>query len=274
MAGSGDLTIDQLCEAVRNASSVRITGTGSHQHFLPKGDQEPLDVSGLAGVIQHDVDDQVIEVWAGTTVAELQEELGRHGLCLPLPIKGTVPDFALSSLSTVGGLLAMNLPHALSAQCGGPRDWTLGITVVRADGSLAKSGSKAVKSVAGYDVHKLFIGSRGELGVVAKVNLRTFPVKALPKPQLDFTRDHHGPHFVARVLRTDFEEAAQGSSALLAADPESSTVWTATEPQHFAEGWIIGPDGFRKRSAQPAKFEKRTQEVFDPERKFAPGWAR
>lgn len=273
MAGGGDMTLDQLSEAVRAASSVRITGTSEHRGFLPEGDQVSLEVSGLSGVIQHDVDDQVIEVWAGTTIEELQDELGRHGLCLPLPKKGTVPDFASGSLGTVGGMLAMNLPHALSAQCGGPRDWTLGITIVREDGEIAKSGSKAVKSVAGYDVHKLFIGSRGELGVIAKVNLRTFPVKALPEHRLVPTRDHHGPHYVSRVLRTDFDEAAQMDGALLAADPASCTLWTASEPGHFAEGWIIGPGGFRRRSAQPAKFEDRTKEVFDPERKFAPGWA-
>lgn len=265
--------LDQLCKAVRDAKDVRTTGTGSKTDFLPNGGQQKLNTNGLSGIIQHDIDDQVIELWAGTTVEELQEELARHGLCLPLPKRGSIPDFASGAPGTVGGLLAMSLPHALSQQCGGPRDWTLGITIIKADGTTAKSGSKAVKSVAGYDVHKLFIGSRGELGVIAKITLRTFPLKALPKPELEFTRDHHGPHYVSRVLRSDFEQAAQNADALLAKDPASCTIWTASEPEHFAEGWTIGPSGFRNRSPQPKKFEERTKQVFDPESKFAPGWS-
>src|SRR5205823_6468495 len=81
--------------------------------------------------------------------------------------------------------LDYNFPHALEAQCGSWRDWVLGMRIALPDGRIVKTGSQAVKNVAGYDVHKLMIGARATLGVVLDVILRVFPVSALPKPELE-----------------------------------------------------------------------------------------
>jgi glycolate oxidase FAD binding subunit len=59
-----------------------------------------------------------------------------------------------------------------------PRDLLIGITVVRADGTVAKSGGKVVKNVAGYDIGKLFSGSRGTLGLIAQATFRLHPLAA------------------------------------------------------------------------------------------------
>jgi FAD/FMN-containing dehydrogenase len=270
VAGSGELNnLTDLCDALHAAERVRIVGSARRSAFLPSWDGAVMSLSSLSGVIAHDVDDQVVEVWAGTSVEELQEEIGRHGQCLPLA--SGMPLVVSQQYGTVGGLLAMNLPHALWAQCGGPRDWTLGMTVVRADGTSAKCGSKAVKSVAGYDAHKLFVGSRGSLGAIATVTLRTLPSRALPQHQVE-TLSSEEPTHVARTLRTDFESARANAGRLVAADPASCTLWSLDEPKLPAESWMLGPRGAIVRPGQSAKLEESARGVFDPTHKLAPGW--
>jgi len=265
--------LDELCEAMRGATFVRISGTKTQHSYLPDTDAVELTVSGIAGIIQHDVADQVVEVWAGTKVSDLQSELALHGQCLPLPLDDALPTALSCADGTVGGLLAMNMPHALSAQSGGPREWTLGMTVVRPDGTLAKCGSKVVKSVAGYDVHKLFVGSRGELGVIAKAALRTFPLKAMPRHEARVHGRATAPLYVSRSLRTGFEEALSSAPGLVADDPRSCTVWQTSEPPQPLNGWCVGPGGYRSRSPQPAGLEAKAKAVFDPDSKLAPGWS-
>jgi len=257
---------------MRSRTRARIAGSGSKVGFLPDWDGLAISTQGLTGVIAHDVDDQVVEVWAGTPVAELQIALIEHGQCLPLTNDLSLAAQISGVHGTIGGLIAMNLPHALSSQCGGPRDWTLGMTVVRTDGTLAKCGSKAVKNVAGYDAHRLLVGSRGTLGAIAKVFLRTYPVRALPTHQLSVVGSIEAPTFVARTLRTDFAATVESTPRLIASDPASCTLWSVERPNLPAESWMVGPEGERFRPEQPAKFERRAREIFDPEGKLAHGW--
>ena len=79
---------------------------------------------------------------------------------------------------TIGGLLATNLSGPLRHRYGTARDWLLGMRVVHADGSVSKSGGRVVKNVSGYDMHKLYVGSLGTLGVIAEA---TFKVAPLPR---------------------------------------------------------------------------------------------
>src|SRR5438067_3708225 len=76
---------------------------------------------------------------------------------------------------TIGACLAGDLSGPRSHRYGTVRDLVIGITVVLADGTIASSGGRVVKNVAGYDLGKLFCGSRGRLGLVARVALRLHP---------------------------------------------------------------------------------------------------
>lgn len=179
-------------------------------------------------------------------MAELREELAKHRLCLPVPDPSEYGLLLAGFPGTVGGLISMNLPHGLYGQCGGPRDWVLGMSVVRGDGTLAKSGSRVVKSVAGYDVHKLLIGARGTLGVVAEVALQTYPVRAVPPVDARALKpyDPGEPLWVQRVLASDFENAVSAAGDdLLAEDPASATLWARENPDASLErypcDWVI-----------------------------------
>jgi glycolate oxidase FAD binding subunit len=78
--------------------------------------------------------------------------------------------------TTIGGMLGTGLTGPRRLQAGGVRDLVLGVTIVRADGVVAKAGGKVVKNVAGYDVAKLITGAYGTLGLVTEAAFRLHPV--------------------------------------------------------------------------------------------------
>ena len=80
--------------------------------------------------------------------------------------------------ATVGGAIATNDSGSLRLRYGSLRDLVIGMTIVLADGTIAKTGGKVVKNVAGYDLHKLMIGAFGTLGVITEV---TFRLHAIPR---------------------------------------------------------------------------------------------
>jgi glycolate oxidase FAD binding subunit len=106
--------------------------------------------------------------------------------------------------ATVGGMVAAGDSGPLRHRYGPIRDLVLGVTVVLADGTVARSGGKVIKNVAGYDLGKLFSGSLGSLGLVAKVALRLHP-----KP----------PRTVTLVASTSSTDALQAAAIAVAALP-------------------------------------------------------
>jgi glycolate oxidase FAD binding subunit len=136
----------------------------------PEGADLVLDVSGISGVVDHAAGDLIVEVHAGTPLAQVQETVAGAGqrLLLDDPVGG----------STVGGALATNLSGPGRVAGGTARDLLIGVTLVRADGVVAKAGGRVVKNVAGYDLGKLVIGSFGTLGVVTRAVFRLHPLAA------------------------------------------------------------------------------------------------
>ncbi|MCW5943485.1 MAG: FAD-binding protein [Fimbriimonadaceae bacterium] len=274
-------TVEELAEVVRAAESVDIVGSGTKAAFDVRpycSGRVHLETSGLKGVVEHDVSDQVVVVRAGTSLADLQSALAEHGQCLPLPRREDVGVLAAGVPGTVGGLVAMGLPHALQGVLGGPRDWTIGMTVVRPDGQVARLGSKAVKNVAGYDVTRLMVGARGTLAVIGVVIFRTYPLKALPKPVVQRSGEPNPVcATIHRTLRTDFAALAErlaGRAHL--ADPASSTAWYEGDPvARFAEDWVLqsGAGAANLEVADPmvVGLMRRAKRIFDPANKFNPG---
>lgn len=233
------------------------------------------------GIVEHDVDDQVVVVRAGTTVSDLQNELSKVGQCLPIPAHSSSEAMAVAAF--YGPLIdeiGFNLPHGLYAQCGSWRDWVLGMKVVRADGTVVKCGSKAVKNVAGYDVQKLMIGARGTLGLIVEVTLKTFPLKALPRSDVEFVALDTSANWIQRVLPADFNAALQeGQGYLMAFDRRSSTLWANVPPEEslkrFEYDWVLragcGAQNLEFKDPTMIRLIKRAKEQFDPMNKLNPG---
>lgn len=123
----------------------------------------------LSSVIEHAWSDLTVSVEAGCTVGALQERLREHGQ--RVAIDPLWPDRA-----TIGGVLSTNDTGTLRLRFGGLRDLIIGVTLALADGTLARSGGKVVKNVAGYDLPKLATGAFGTLGVITSAIFRVHPL--------------------------------------------------------------------------------------------------
>jgi len=130
-----------------------------------------LSTSRMDRIVEHAAEDLTITVEAGATLAAVNSRLGGSRQCLPF-------DPALPAETTIGGLLAANAAGPSRQAFGTAREWLLGVRAALADGTLVKSGGRVVKNVAGYDVHKLLIGSFGTLAVILEA---TFKLQPLPE---------------------------------------------------------------------------------------------
>jgi glycolate oxidase FAD binding subunit len=132
-----------------------------------------LDTTGLDRLVEHGAGDLVVVAEAGLPVAELSATVRAAAQELVVDL----PPERLAGGSTVGGALSTGASGPRRLQRGGIRDLVLGATVVLADGTIASSGGKVVKNVAGYDLAKLLTGAYGTLGVVVRAAFRLHPAR-------------------------------------------------------------------------------------------------
>jgi glycolate oxidase FAD binding subunit len=128
-----------------------------------------LSTARLNRVLEHAWADMTVIAEAGCRVADLQQALAEHGQHLAL-------DPLWPERATLGGILSTNDSGTLRLRYGSLRDLIIGITVALPDGTLARSGGKVVKNVAGYDLAKLFTGALGTLGVIVQAIFRLHPL--------------------------------------------------------------------------------------------------
>jgi glycolate oxidase FAD binding subunit len=135
----------------------------------PKRADIVLSTARLNRIIEHAWADLTVTVEAGCTLQALQQILAQHGQ--RLAFDGLWPDRA-----TIGGALSTNDSGSLRLRFGPLRDLIIGITLALPDGTLASSGGKVVKNVAGYDLPKLATGALGTLGVITRAVFRLHPL--------------------------------------------------------------------------------------------------
>jgi len=168
-------TSEQAAEIIRFAAreNLAVIPTGAHT----KLDQGPtparydiaLDLSALNKIAHYDPADLTVSVDAGMPIEKVNAALQEKNQFLPL----LVPYYAKS---TIGGAISSGLDSPLRQAYGTARDFLLGAEFIDGTGAQVKSGGRVVKNVTGYDLHKLLIGSLGGLGIITRLNFRTFPI--------------------------------------------------------------------------------------------------
>jgi glycolate oxidase FAD binding subunit len=168
-----------------------------------------------------------LSVEAGIPLAKLAATLGEHKQFLPL----AVPFY---ERATIGGTLASGVDSPLRQMYGTARDFVLGMEFVTGDGALAKSGGRVVKNVSGYDLHKLMLGATGSLGIMTRVNFKTFPSAAETRGWLaGFARAEEAFAFADSIRKSPLAlqtlEIIDGSAAAImgVALPIDQTEWSA-----------------------------------------------
>lgn len=203
---TADETASILKWANAHAVAVAVRGGGSKVEWgnPPRALDVLVSTHALSRILEHAWGDMTATVEAGCTVADFQRALAEHGQRLAV-------DPLFPGRATIGGILATNDSGPLRTRFGSLRDLVIGITAALPDGTLARSGGKVVKNVAGYDLPKLFTGSLGTLGVVVQATFRLHPLPA-----------------VARTVSFQFASMKEANAALLALQ-DSTLVHTSLQ---------------------------------------------
>lgn len=127
-----------------------------------------LSTARMTRVVEYEPADLTITVEAGMTHDSLVEMVGARGQWLPLDPPGRDV--------TVGGVAATGALGPLAASWGGPRDLALGLRAITGDGRAFNAGGRVVKNVAGFDLVRLLVGSKGTLAFLTEVTMRLFPL--------------------------------------------------------------------------------------------------
>lgn len=185
-----------LAAAAAAGDSVQILGAGTKRSWGAPGTPAATELSttALDCVLEHNVGDLTAIAQAGVPLARLQAQLAGEGQMLAIdpPLGNPGPQ------ATVGGVLATADSGPLRHHYGAPRDLVLGMTVALSDGTVARSGSKVIKNVAGYDLAKLFTGSFGTLGIILSVSVRLHPLPLATATALGASSD---PAVLADAVR-------------------------------------------------------------------------
>lgn len=243
-------TIDELAAALRDsaAPSVSVQGAGTKRDWGGVAAPAELVVStaGLDRIVEHADGDFVVTVEAGVRLADLQAAVGAAGQWLALD----PPE----ADATIGGVVATATSGPRRLRYGTPRDALIGVTVVLADGTVARSGGKVVKNVAGYDLGKLFCGAFGTLGVVAQC---TFRLQPRPRAARCVRVAAEDPGELVRALRRSaFRPSAieyDGTCLSVVVEAFEAAVEAQAEQIHSLIGGEIRgavPDGFGARPWQ------------------------
>ena len=197
----------EVAEVMRAAAGAGLTvvprGRGTKMAWgrPPERVDLVVDLTRMAAVLDHAAGDLIVEAQAGTPLQAVQETVAGAGqrLAIEDPLGN----------SSIGGALATNLSGPGRMAAGTARDLLIGVTIVRADGVVAKAGGRVVKNVAGYDLGKLVVGSFGTLAVVTSAFFRLHPLPAARRVlSAPFDRPEEAQRLVQQVLHAQVVPAA------------------------------------------------------------------
>jgi len=170
--------------------TARGAGTGLAGGCVPLEGGIVLDMSGMDRIVEMDFDNLQVVVEPGIVQEKLNKALEPYGFFFP-------PDPGSSAMCTLGGLIANNGSGMRSVKYGTTRSYVLGLEVVMADGKIIRTGSKTMKTVAGYSLTDLMVGSEGTLGIITQAIIK---VRAIPKERSVIFASFDSPELAGKAV--------------------------------------------------------------------------
>ena len=291
-------SVEELVDAIKSHNSISVGG-GNAYSLIPKGrahsfwidenqkshpvqgpkpllvqsPRNPLFLDKLDRIKWFSPENQLVCIESGVLLSNLNAMLREHGFEVPV---GLQPE---NEVDCVGDLISLNLPHWNMAAAGSWRDWVVKMEIVLASGEIVKSGADVVKNVTGFDLHKLLIGARHTLGVVAEITLRVRPVG--PEREWPPLVLQHGelvlaaPMHYREIKRRLQLEMEKGILECHFDDANSMILTEQTrlfeDIPHFSWRSHVYEYALPEFSEVEHRLMKRTKEIFDPTYKLNPG---